>query len=125
QQDDEFVTGISADDTDRRRELAQGTGDDAKYGVALQVAVIVVDVLELVDVDDEQRNRRERTAVRENLARDVDERAARDETGEVVGRASDAQVARRRSAFRRDRLDDGALSERRRARLHHVLEVRK
>ena len=46
--------------------------------VTLKVAVIVVDVLELVDIDHEQRDRRERTAVGENLARDVDERPARE-----------------------------------------------
>ena len=66
---DELVAGVSADDARRRGELAQRARDDAQHGVALQVAVRVVDVLELVDVDDDQRDRRERTALGEDLVR--------------------------------------------------------
>ena len=125
QQDDELVAGVAADDADRRRELAQRTGDDAKHRVALQVAVIVVDVLELVDVD------RRCSEIVANGPRSARILFATSTNGRRVSRPVRSSVGpvtlRSRVGARDPPACDsmrGALSQRRRARLHHLLEVR-
>ena len=123
QQNDELVAGVAADDARRRRQLAQRTRDDAQHGVALQVAVIVVDVLEVVDVDDDQRDRRERTALGEHLVRDVDERTPR----QTPVRSSFGPVTREIATAERSAAFDSSAArwrDRRRARLHQLLEQR-
>ena len=124
QQDDELVAGVPADDPRRRGELAQRAGDDAQHGVALQVAVLVVDLLELVDVDDDERHRGERPALAEDRVRDLDERPSREQAGEVVRRSADAQLARRRDAMlgRGTRVGRDALAHRGCARARQILE---
>ena len=115
EKNDELVARVAADDSGGLGEFAQRTGDDAKDRVPLQVAVRVVDVLEFVDVDDEERHRRKRAAFGQNLVRDVDERPAHEQAGEIVGRAADGEVARGR-AVDRLRLDGRPLAERLRPR---------
>jgi hypothetical protein len=83
--------------------------------------VIVVDVLELVDVDHDERHRGERTALRQNLVRQVDERAPHEHAGEIVGWTSDRQIAHRGAL--RLRIHRGTLADGLRSRAHERHEV--
>ena len=123
EQNDELVAGVSRDDARRGRQLAQRTRDDTEHRVALQMPVVVVDLLEFVDVDDDERHGGERTALGEDLVRQLDERPARQYAGEVVVRAGDCEISNGR-AIARFRLDGDARLHRLRARPHHVLEER-
>ena len=111
EQNDKLVAGVSRDDARRGGQLAQRTRDDAEHRVALQMPVVVVDLLEFVDVDDDERHGGERTALGEDLVRQLDERTARQYAGEVVVRAGDREISNGR-AIARFRLDGDARLDR-------------
>ncbi|CAA9355673.1 MAG: hypothetical protein AVDCRST_MAG11-3798 [uncultured Gemmatimonadaceae bacterium] len=104
---DELVAGVARRHVSGAQRPAQQVGDAHQDVVALQVAVAVVDVLEVVHVDDEQRHRRRRAARPLDRGRGrLEERAAQRQPGEVVGpwsHAGGGGARRRRGAGGRAR----------------------
>src|SRR5207248_1211291 len=84
EENDELIAGISADHARAADLSPQRLGDGLEHDVTLKVAVAVVDGLEFVDVDDEERHVRVLMALAEYTVRGVDERPAHLETSEIV-----------------------------------------
>ena len=85
EQHDELVAGVATDDVAAAHAALEQRDDGLRHVVALQVAVRVVDELEVVDVDDEQRGRWvARAAAEQDVVRRVEEGAPYENAREIV-----------------------------------------
>ena len=134
QEDEELFAAVAGQDVARAQAAAHDLDEAHEHGVAAEVAVLVVDALEVVEVEQQRRQGRFGAArARDLLVADVEERAAVVDGGELVGHRQPldlvllALALQQQEAERHGERDGvaGEAGQRRQRRVHHVDHARR